>query len=110
LRRSSPKRIKVPSVVEAELRYGAVKSEKPDRTLRAVERFLSPNSSVPFDRACAAHYARIRGALESKGEPIGPDGLIIAATVRAHGGVLVTHNLREFARVDGLVLEDWTRG
>jgi len=109
MRRGSPKRIKVPAIVEAELRYGAAKSTNENRTQRAIERLLSPYSSVPFDHACAAHYARVCRELETKGQPIGPNDLIIAATVLAHGGVLVTHNVGEFGRVVGLVSEDWTQ-
>lgn len=57
----------------------------------------------------AEHYADIRGRLEKKGKVIGPADLIIAATARAAGAVLVTHNTKEFSRVPGLQIEDWTK-
>jgi tRNA(fMet)-specific endonuclease VapC len=63
---------------------------------------------LPFDDAAAEVYGRIRAELASRGTPIGPYDLMIAATALANNLILVTHNTREFARVSGLVLEDWT--
>jgi len=62
---------------------------------------------VPFDSSAAERYAQIRQNLEKRGRVIGPDDLLIAATVLTCGGVLVTHNTSEFSRVEGLRLEDW---
>jgi tRNA(fMet)-specific endonuclease VapC len=64
--------------------------------------------SLPFDDAAAAVYGRIRADLTVQGTPIGPNDLIIPAIALANNLILVTHNTREFARVAGLVLEDWT--
>jgi tRNA(fMet)-specific endonuclease VapC len=109
IRERSPDEIKIPSIVEAELLYGAEKSSRRTRTLGIVGRFLAPFEIVPFGSQAARHYATIRGELESRGLPIGPNDLVIAATVLARSGVLVTHNTREFERVSALCLEDWTR-
>ncbi|MDR0328941.1 MAG: type II toxin-antitoxin system VapC family toxin [Planctomycetaceae bacterium] len=65
---------------------------------------------VPFDHAASQIYGDIRAHLESKGQPIGWNDLMIAATVLAHDGVLVTHNIGEFSRIKGLTCEDWTLG
>ena len=100
--------VKVPAIVMAELILGAFKSPRPAETMRAVQDFLHPFESIPFCSRCAMEYGRLRAELERKGIPIGPNDMIIAATVLAHGGTLVTHNLREFRRVDGLKTEDWT--
>ena len=54
-------------------------------------------------------YGRIRANLERTGKRIGFNDLIIAATVFARGGVLVTNNISEFSRIDGLMLDDWTQ-
>jgi tRNA(fMet)-specific endonuclease VapC len=108
MRELDPGRIRVPSMVRGELLLAAEKSQAREKTLRQIERFLRPLAVVPFDEAAATHYARVRAELERRGEVIGPNDLVIAATVLAHGGVLVTHNVREFRRVDGLALEDWT--
>jgi tRNA(fMet)-specific endonuclease VapC len=62
---------------------------------------------LPFDDRCAETYGRIRARLAEMGSLIGPNDLPIAAIAAAHGATLVTHNVREFSRVDGLVYEDW---
>jgi tRNA(fMet)-specific endonuclease VapC len=106
----TPSDIKIPSMVEAELFFGAEKSGRRERTLEILERFLSPFEIVPFCERAARHYARIRVQLESSGASIGPNDLVIAATSIANGATLITHNTAEFSRVHGLALEDWTEG
>ena len=108
LRLTSHQRIKIPSTVKAELLYGAQKSIRRDKVLASLEKFLFPFEVVPFGDACADHYAQIRADIERNGHPIGANDLIIAAIVRADGGVLVTHNVDEFSRVKGLAIQDWT--
>ena len=102
-----PAHIKIPSMVKAELLHGAVKSVNPKKNQELVELFLAPFEIVAFDDASAIEYGRIRSTLEAKGQVIGFNDLIIAATVIAHEGILVSANTREFCRVDGLKLEDW---
>lgn len=68
---------------------------------------LSWLPSLPFSSEAAPHFGEIRAALVSQGQPIGPYDLQIAAIARAQGLVVVTHNTSEFARVPGLMLEDW---
>ncbi|MCL1792099.1 MAG: PIN domain-containing protein [Peptococcaceae bacterium] len=102
--------IMIPSVVAAELIYGAYKSAKRDRNLMRCREFLSQfRIAVPGAEAIEA-YGTIRTELEGRGTPIGSNDYFIAALVKANGGVLVTNNTREFSRVDGLALEDWTEG
>jgi tRNA(fMet)-specific endonuclease VapC len=106
--KSTPAReIAVCSVVWAELLYGARKYEKRQDRIARVERTLAPFQSLPFDDAAARHYAEIRDDLETRGEVIGPNDLLIAAIARTHGLTLVSNN-REFERVRGLTVEDWT--
>ncbi|MBI4605879.1 MAG: type II toxin-antitoxin system VapC family toxin [Planctomycetes bacterium] len=105
----SPADIKVPVIVEAELRFGAEKSRRKRETLSAIEVLLSAFEVVPFTCQATRHYAQIRADLERKGTPIGPNDLIVAATVLCAGGILVTNNVAEFERVSGLPIEDWTR-
>lgn len=102
-----PEDVAVPAMVCAELFYGARRSATPDRVQRAVERFLAPLDCLPFDVLAAEHYATIRRDLDAVGTPIGPNDLVIAATARARGLTLVTHNVREFSRVPGLLIDDW---
>lgn len=105
----APRDIAIPEVVCAELIFGAMKSQKPRRNLQRVEAFLAPFEKVPFGGEAVVHYAEIRLALERAGRPIGPNDLLIAATTRALGAILVTHNLAEFSRVPRLRVEDWTQ-
>lgn len=107
MRQSDPRLFKVPAVVEAELLLGAEKSANSVKNRLLVEQFLLPFEVVPFCSRCAREYAVIRAHLERKGQPIGPNDLIIAATARAHNGVLVSRNVDEFKRVPGLRLEMW---
>ena len=95
------------SVVKAELFFGLYKSERQITNQNKLSDFLSQFASLPFDDAAAQAYGVIRAQLERRGEPIGPNDLLIAAIAKCHGAVLVTHNLGEFQRVDGLVCEDW---
>ena len=104
---TTPDQLKGPAMVKAELMLGAEKSQRRARTLGVVNAFLLPLEIVPFCGLAAEHHARIRANLEASGMPIGPNDLIIAATVLAQGGILVTHNVSEFERVEGLRLEDW---
>jgi tRNA(fMet)-specific endonuclease VapC len=108
LERLPTKSIKIPSMVAAELLYGAEKSSRREENLICCREFLSIYEIIPFDEKASAPYAAIRLALEQKGAPIGGNDLIIAATVLANDGALVTHNISEFSRVEGLVVEDWT--
>lgn len=104
----SPEKIKVSAIVKAELLMGALRSLKADRAQSVVEHFLSPFEIVPFDDSCTGIYPRLRLDLEKKGQSIGPNDLLIAATVLTNRGTLITHNTKEFGRIPDLKVEDWT--
>jgi len=74
---------------------------------RGIHKFFAPLRSLFFDDRCAEEAGQIRADLAARGQPIGPNDLLIAATARAHNAILVTHNIREFSRVTNLNLEDW---
>ncbi len=95
------------SVVKAELRYGAYKSQRTEKNLQAQSIFLSQLYSLPFDDAAADIYGRIRSDLERAGTPIGANDLLIASIALANQLTLVTHNVAEFSRVSSLIIEDW---
>ncbi|MGB8645026.1 MAG: type II toxin-antitoxin system VapC family toxin [Anaerolineae bacterium] len=97
------------SIVKAELYYGAQRSSNPDHGLQILTEFFANFTSLPFDDRCAETYGHIRAHLSHQGTPIGPNDLLIAAIAIAHGGILVTHNTREFSRVPDLQLEDWDK-
>ena len=94
----------------AELYYGAEKSSRPEQNLEALGTFLLPLEILAFGPVGAAAYGRVRAALERLGTPIGPLDTLIAAHALGLGVTLVTNNVREFSRVPGLEIEDWTAG
>lgn len=96
------------SVVWAEMLHGARKYGNPDRRQARVEQTLGPYAELAFDSVCVPHYADIRHGLERAGQVIGDHDMMIAATARAHGLTVVTHNGDEFRRVPGLNVEDWS--
>jgi len=73
------------------------------------DELLAGIGQVPFDREAASQSARIRMELERRGLVIGPLDLMIAGTAMSREAVLVTSNTREFSRVRGLRLADWTK-
>lgn len=95
------------SVVRGELEYGARKSNNPEKALSVLKKFLSNFPEIGYDSVAAEQYGIIRAELEKKGTPIGPYDMQIAAIVLANSFTLVTHNTREFERIDSLLLEDW---
>jgi tRNA(fMet)-specific endonuclease VapC len=96
-------------ITEAELRTGAAKSSSPSKTLALVENFLAPITRLEFAAEDAVAYAVIRSKLERAGTPIGPLDTLIAAQAIGRGFVLVSNNEREFRRVAGLKLENWSK-
>jgi tRNA(fMet)-specific endonuclease VapC len=99
--------IAVCSVVKAELFYGAMKSANPERNFALQQAFLDQFVSLSFDDLAATMFGAVRAQLETRGTPIGAYDLQIAAIALANNLILVTHNTREFGRVDGLQIEDW---
>jgi tRNA(fMet)-specific endonuclease VapC len=95
------------SITLAELIHGAEKSSDPPRSLAVVENFCSRLEVLAYGPKAAQHYGQIRAALERRGTPIGVNDLHIAAHARSEGLTLVSNNLREFERVEGLLVENW---
>lgn len=106
VRRVGSEAIVTSIVVVAELRFGAAKRGSQSLS-RRIEEALRRMTVLPFEAPGDAIYARIRADLERRGTPIGANDLLIAATALAADATLVTHNTREFARVDGLRVQDW---
>lgn len=99
--------IVVSSISKAEMYFGSQKSQRPERSRAEQDGFFQNIGSLPFYDAAAEEYGSIRAYLERRGTPIGPHDMLIAAIARAHGLVVVTHNVREFMRIPGLNVEDW---
>jgi tRNA(fMet)-specific endonuclease VapC len=95
------------SITVYELRYGAQRSSNPSGEHSKLDLFLSPFISLPFDDQCARRCAELRADLEANGRVIGPHDLQIAAIALQHQLTLITHNTREFSRIEGLIIADW---
>ena len=100
-------RMAISTITLAELIHGAEKSSNPASNLAVVEDFCSRITVQPYSEKAASHYGSIRAVLEKLGETIGVNDLHIAAHARSEGLTLVSNNLREFARVPGLLAENW---
>ena len=97
----------VSSITLGELIYGAGKSSRPMEDLAVVEQFAARLQILPFADKAAAHYGNIRAQLERAGRPAGVYDMMIGGHARSEGLVLVSNNLREFERMDGLRIENW---
>ena len=95
-------------IVAAELRYGAAKKGSP-RLSRQLDLVLGALDVLPLDTPADRTYGELRATLEKRGCLIGPNDLLIASQALAHGFTLVTDNTEEFARVEGLSLDNWIR-
>ena len=104
-----PEELCISAITYAELTHGVEKSMAIGRNRVALSLFLSPITILEFDGHAAEEYGRIRTALEKKGTSIGPMDMLIASHAKAEGLILVTNNTSEFNRVEGLVVEDWTK-
>lgn len=92
-----------------ELVFGAEYSQQVDRNLADIETMIARLEVLPFGDKATYHFGQIRAALYKTGQPIGPYDMMIAGHARASGLILVTNNVKEFARVPGLILENWAK-
>jgi tRNA(fMet)-specific endonuclease VapC len=99
--------IAICSVVLGELKNGALRSAKPVQNALAIETLTDPFVCFPYDKSTTKIFAEIRFHLERAGTPIGPYDLQIAAIALERQCTVVTHNVSEFRRVPGLIVEDW---
>jgi tRNA(fMet)-specific endonuclease VapC len=102
-------RMAISAVTLGELIFGAERSQQVERNLADIEELAARLEVLPFDSKAACHFGQIRAALYRTGRPIGPYDMMIAGQARAAGLILVTNNSKEFDRVPGLLLEDWSK-
>jgi tRNA(fMet)-specific endonuclease VapC len=105
VRERSPSEFGIPPIAAHELYFGAYKSSRVEENLARLEYLRIP--VVEFDREDAQEAGQLRALLAAAGTPIGPYDMLIAGQVKARNLILVTRNVREFARVAGLRIEDW---
>lgn len=98
------------SISVFELQFGVESSQYRHQSQGALDHFLEPIQHIlSIDRPVAAFAAKVRADLNRKGTPIGPYDILIAAVALCHGLILVSNNIKEFQRVDGLQLENWVK-
>jgi tRNA(fMet)-specific endonuclease VapC len=97
----------ISTITLTELLVGAAKSMRPEQHRQKVDWFAARVKVLSFDALAAEHAADIRAALERIGRKIGPHDSLIAGHARSRGLIMVTGNVREFGRVDGLRCENW---
>jgi tRNA(fMet)-specific endonuclease VapC len=97
----------ISSITLGELYYGAEKSARRVQNLTAIEHFVARLEVLPFGDKAAAHYGQLRAELERAGTPCGPHDMQIGGHARSEGLILVTNNMREFARMPGVRVENW---
>ncbi len=102
-----PSEIAIPTVVLFELEVGIAKSTSPRKRMSQLQEITALVNVLPFGIAESKSAAQIRVILEKQGLPIGPYDVLIAATAMANNMILVTHNQREFGRIESLKIEDW---
>jgi tRNA(fMet)-specific endonuclease VapC len=110
LMQQDPANVAISSLTLAELEYGVQKSAAVAKNREALELFTAPFEVVVFDADAARAYGAIRADLERRGKPIGGIDMLLAGQALALQATLVTNNMREFSRVRGLSVENWTRG
>lgn len=107
-RQHPPQEVAISIITFFELQYGVQKSAYPKRSGKALSKFLRPLNLINLDRFSVREAAIIRAQLETRGTPIGPYDLLIAGLAKSRKMILVTNNAREFKRVEGLQMENWT--
>jgi len=106
---AEPGTLAISSVVAHELYFGAYRSQKIEFNLETLRLLFADLVILDLDQEDARKAGEIRATLARQGTPIGPYDVLIAGQARARGLALVTNNVAEFQRVDGLKIEDWTR-
>jgi tRNA(fMet)-specific endonuclease VapC len=99
--------IALSSIVVSELLYGASKKGS-IKLIKVVNMFVEQFSIYDYDKISAKSYADIRTTLENKGKVIGVHDMFIAAHALSLGATIVTNNTKEFERIEGLELDNWT--
>ncbi len=104
---TDPKEVFIPSIVLYELEVGIAKSTAPRKRKEQLRLLIEQVSVIDFTYKEAQAAALIRSSLEAKGTPIGPMDTLIAACALANDLILVTHNTKEFQRIENLQIKDW---
>jgi len=108
LRKTPVGEVGISAVTLSELWFGVAHSARPEQNQAALTQFIMTLDVLGYEAEAAEAYGRLRSELARKRKVVGSMDMMIAAHAIALGRTLVTNNLREFSRIDGLSLENWT--
>lgn len=109
LQEHEPSDICISAITYAELVHGVEKSKAIEKNRVALALLLANIEIMSFDCSAAESYGKVRADLEKAGTPIGPLDMMIAGHAISKGYIVVTNNTKEFERVKGLRIENWTK-
>jgi tRNA(fMet)-specific endonuclease VapC len=101
------KQIFMSAVVRGELEMGFLNGDRAPHRRAALDMFIHASQALSITPDVSVQYAKIRHNLEKAGTPIGPNDMWIAAEAIVRGLIVVTDNVSEFERVQGLNVENW---
>lgn len=108
LKATAPNLIAISSITRMEIEFGLMRNaQRAAKLAPVIDAFLRSISTLPFDAADAQAAGAVRAALQTRGQPIGAYDVLIAGCALARGLIVVTSNVGEFERVNGLVVENW---
>jgi tRNA(fMet)-specific endonuclease VapC len=99
--------IGISAITYSELCFGVFKSLNVEKNLEALEGFVAPLEVAAYDQSVCLFYGQVRSSLEKLGQPIGPLDTLIASQALSLDVTLVTNNLKEYTRIEGLMVEAW---
>ena len=98
----------ISAIIRSELEFGVAGSPRREKDRLALDSFIEEVPVLDFPGGAALDYGKIRAHLKSRGTPIGANDMLFAAHARFLGLILVTNNTREFQRVPGLKIDNWS--
>lgn len=99
----------ITSISVAELYYGAYHSARRAKNIDILDKLLAKIQILPFNNESAKHFGELKEILHRDGKMLGPYDLLIASIVHSQRHTLVTHKVKEFSQVKGLLVVDWVR-
>jgi predicted nucleic acid-binding protein len=111
LLREHPDSVLLPQPTVAEIRYGLARLPHSRRRRELERRFavlLAALSRAEWTDEVSERFGELKADLERRGERVDDFDLAIAAHAIAHDAAVVTRNVRHFARVRLIKVEEWT--
>jgi tRNA(fMet)-specific endonuclease VapC len=108
IKEKSKNSIFISSLTMAELEYGVENSSQIENNRISLLKFISIFNILNFDDSDAIHYGKLKAKLKKEGKMIGPIDMLLAGQALSKNLIFITNNMKEFERVEGLKIEDWS--